>query len=55
MTEEVRDDEIAIRLGESDGFRRQQVIALSDALAQANGEIAVLRAKLAKLEPKPDA
>jgi hypothetical protein len=35
--------EIAIRLGESDGFRRSQVFALSDALAAANGELAVLR------------
>jgi hypothetical protein len=36
MTEEAKDElpEIAIRLGESDGFRRSQVFALSDALAQ---------------------
>jgi hypothetical protein len=52
MTEDAKDElpEIAIRLGESDGFRRSQVFALSDALAAANGELAVLRSKIARLE-----
>lgn len=51
MTEEAKDElpEIAIRLGEMDGFRRAQVIALSDSLAQANGELAVLRSRIEKL------
>jgi hypothetical protein len=54
MTDEAKDElpEIAIRLGESDGFRRSQVFALSDALAAANGELAVLRSKIASLRPK---
>lgn len=49
MTEEIKElSELEIRLGESDGFRRSQVLALSDALAAANGEMAVLRSQLAK-------
>ena len=40
--------EIAIRLGESDGFRRSQVIYLSDALAATNGELGILRRRLSE-------
>lgn len=42
--------DLEIKLAEMDGFRRTQVIHLSDALAQANGELAVLRAKIGELE-----
>lgn len=42
--------ELEVRLCESDAFRRSQVFALSDALAAANGELAVLRSRIAKLE-----
>lgn len=48
MTDEL--PEIGIRLGESDGFRRSQVIAMSDLAAQLHGEAAVLRARVAVLE-----
>jgi hypothetical protein len=40
--------ELVLRLGESDGFRRSQVSAMSDLAAQLHGEIAVLRSRLQK-------
>lgn len=44
--------DLEIKLGESDGFRRQQVQELCDALATAHGNNAVLRARIAELETK---
>lgn len=38
--------DLEIRFSEQEGFRRAQVIALSDALAAAHGEMALLRSRL---------
>ena len=42
--------EVAVRLAESDGFRRAQVIEGCDEMARLHGELAVLRRRLKGFE-----